>query len=80
MTTVKNADRVVIRHPETGGMTTVTQRAFDLAWSKRNWEVVTDATQVKKDQLLAVAERVGRHVNPSDPKAEILGQLTDQEG
>jgi hypothetical protein len=70
------AERVVIRHPDTGNTSTVTERAFERAWSKQGWERVT-ADVVRKDELVEVATDLG--VDTDGTKAEILDRIEHQE-
>lgn len=67
------AERVVMTHPETGHVCSVTREAFERAWSKNGWELVDDADQVRKDELTELADEQG--VDPSGTKTEILDRL-----
>lgn len=81
-------DNVTITHPKTGGVTTVTVRAYERVWKARGWEPTEDSTaavaaaetddlsKLLKEDLVALAEQRG--VDTSGTKEEIITRLEEE--
>lgn len=73
------AERLFMRHPETGGVSQTTRKAFTNAWSSKGWKEVEAKDLKDEDVRRVLAEEYGVSVSeeakPKEIKEALAGAL-----